>query len=640
MKLLYPTSLELDMDSLRGFAVELCPYNVAVPFADEHLDADIMVTWINTRANLADAAARLTHLKWVQALAAGPNDVLDAGFDTRRVTITVGAGIHDAAVAEHTIGLLLDGARRFYEARDCQLQKTWPARLGGPYPRAGEFRTLRGARVLVWGFGGIAAKLTPLLRAFGAEVRGVARRPGVRAGVEVLCDDQLPRLLPDTDALVMILPGSEATRDALDAARLALLPSHAWVVNVGRGISVDEDALADALDAGTLGGAALDVFKQEPLPADSRLWATPNLLISPHAAGGRPDGCTDLIAENLRSFLAGRPMKGVFQGGSRQLGLLGGQRAHDALNPLLLRAVAERRVRPAAVAAGQRVAANRGHHPLGAVDAALAEPPLHRRQPELHGLRGRYIAPLVRVEDGDAHPRVQVGHARDGARAADRQRRQQPVALARKRAERLGRKLCAHARHLGNAAARQLDADNVGVPAEAGEHVRVDVEPGHDAGEVVDEHGQRRGRGQRLEKGHNRRRGHGKVKVARHQHQRKVGARRRRRLGLGKHLVRALPPAADRNHQVRLGRRGGRARLLDKLRLFVRRQRHRLAVGAGNHDAVQTRRGQELEVRALHVPINLLRGRISKPRQAGHVDSRREGSTGSDGAHYSLWEEM
>ncbi|KJR87956.1 uncharacterized protein SPSK_07794 [Sporothrix schenckii 1099-18] len=314
MKLLYPTSLELDVDSLRGFAVELCPYNVAVPFADEHLDADILVTWINTRANLADAAARLTRLKWVQALAAGPNDVLDAGFDTSRVTITVGAGIHDATVAEHTIGLLLDGARRFYEARDCQLQKTWPARLGGPYPRAGEFRTLRGARVLVWGFGGIAAKLTPLLHAFGAEVRGVARRPGVRAGVEVLCDDQLPRLLPDTDALVMILPGSEATRDALNAARLALLPSHAWVVNVGRGISVDEDALADALDAGTLGGAALDVFKQEPLPADSRLWTTPNLLISPHAAGGRPDGCTDLIAENLRSFLAGRPMKGVFQG--------------------------------------------------------------------------------------------------------------------------------------------------------------------------------------------------------------------------------------------------------------------------------------------------------------------------------------
>ncbi|CAK7239459.1 MAG: hypothetical protein STHCBS139747_000890 [Sporothrix thermara] len=314
MKLLYPTSLELDIDSLRGFAVELVPYDVTKPFADDVLDADIMVTWINTKANLADAATRLKRLQWIQALAAGPNDVLDAGFDTSRVIITVGAGIHDDTVAEHTVGLLLDGARRFYEARDCQKQKQWPARLGGPYPRPGEFRTLRGARVLVWGFGGIAAALTPLLRAFGAEVRGIARTPGVRAGVEILSEDALPRLLPETDALVMILPGSEATRDALNRERLALLPAHAWVVNVGRGISVDEEALADALDAGKLGGAALDVFKTEPLPADSRLWMTPNLLISPHAAGGRPDGCTDLIAENLRKFLAGRPLKGVFRG--------------------------------------------------------------------------------------------------------------------------------------------------------------------------------------------------------------------------------------------------------------------------------------------------------------------------------------
>ncbi|CAK7225121.1 hypothetical protein SBRCBS47491_005784 [Sporothrix bragantina] len=314
MKLLYPTSLELDIDSLRGFAVQLVPYDVTKPFADDVLDADIMVTWINTKANLADAAARLHRLQWIQALAAGPNDVIEAGFDTSRVTITVGAGIHDDTVAEHTVGLLLDGARRFYEARDYQNQKKWPARLGGPYPRQGEFKTLRGAKVLVWGFGGIAATLTPLLKAFGAEVRGIARTQGVRAGVEILSEDALPRLLPETDALVMILPGSEATKDALNRERLALLPNHAWVVNVGRGISVDEEALADALDAGEIGGAALDVFKTEPLPAESRLWTTPNLLISPHAAGGRPDGCTDLIAENLRSFLAGRPLKGVFRG--------------------------------------------------------------------------------------------------------------------------------------------------------------------------------------------------------------------------------------------------------------------------------------------------------------------------------------
>ncbi|TPX14571.1 uncharacterized protein E0L32_005263 [Thyridium curvatum] len=309
MKLLYPTSIELDIQSLTGFAVELHPYNVKIPIPEEHIDADIIVTWINSKENLEDAARRMKNLKWIQALAAGPNDVLEAGFDRSRTTITMGLGIHDRTVAEHTLALLLSGVRKLYEMRDAQRRAEWPAHLGGPYPRRGELTSLRGARVLVWGFGGIARELAPLLAALGARVRGVARTPGVRHGVEVLGDDRLPELLPETDALVMILPGSSSTRHALDAERLGLLPRHAWVVNVGRGVCVDEGALADALERGQIAGAALDVFETEPLPASSRLWKAPNLLVSPHAAGGRPEGCTDLIAENLRLFLASRPLK-------------------------------------------------------------------------------------------------------------------------------------------------------------------------------------------------------------------------------------------------------------------------------------------------------------------------------------------
>ncbi len=101
------------------------------------------------------------------------------------------------------------------------------------------------------------------------------------------------------------------TRHALDADRLARLPRHAWVVNVGRGTTVDEDALAAALEAGRLGGAALDVFATEPLPADSPLWTAPNCVVSPHAAGGRPQGAEALIAENLRRCLAGQPLRNV-----------------------------------------------------------------------------------------------------------------------------------------------------------------------------------------------------------------------------------------------------------------------------------------------------------------------------------------
>lgn len=314
MKLLYPTSLKLDVQSLEGFSVALHPYDVkAASIPDEHLDADVLVTWTNSAANLKDAAARMKQLRWIQSLAAGPNDVLSAGFDTSRVTVTTGSGLHDRTVAEHALGLLLGAARRFYEMRDYQLRGEWPGHLGGPQPDRPKdaFRTLRDARVLVWGFGNIAKALVPSLLALGSHVKGVARSRGVRDGIEIYAEDDLPSLLPETDALVMILPGSDSTRHALNADRLKLLPKHAWVCNVGRGTSIDEDALADALEQGRIGGAALDVFETEPLPAPSRLWRAPNCIVSPHAAGGRPQDAEALIAYNLRRFNAGQPLKNV-----------------------------------------------------------------------------------------------------------------------------------------------------------------------------------------------------------------------------------------------------------------------------------------------------------------------------------------
>ncbi|ETS82332.1 hypothetical protein PFICI_04208 [Pestalotiopsis fici W106-1] len=313
MKLLYPTSLALDVQSLEGFSVDLQPYDVTKPIPEEHTDASALVTWTNTSANLSDAAKRLTNVRWIQSLAAGPNDVLGAGFDASKIKITTGSGLHDHTVAEHTLGLLLNAARRFYEMRDYQLQSKWPQHLGGPQPDRpkGKFTSLRDANILIWGYGNIAKSLAPHLTGLGAQVRGVARSAGVRNGVEVYGEDKLAELLPQTDALVMILPGSESTKHALNAERLKLLPNHAWVVNVGRGMSVDEDALLAALESSQIGGAALDVFDKEPLPESSKLWKAPNVIVSPHAAGGRPQGAEALIAENLRRFQAGQQLKNI-----------------------------------------------------------------------------------------------------------------------------------------------------------------------------------------------------------------------------------------------------------------------------------------------------------------------------------------
>ncbi|KAK4666306.1 hypothetical protein QC763_0071510 [Podospora pseudopauciseta] len=315
MKLLYPTSLVLDPAKITGFpTLTLHPYDVKSPtLPSEHHDAEILVTWANSKDNLTYAVKNLKDLKWIQSLAAGPNDVLSAGFDASKVKITTGSGLHDKTVAEHALGLLLNAARRFYEMRDYQLQGKWPGHLGGPQPdrEKGTFRTLRDARVTIWGFGNIAKSLTPHLVALGATVKGLARSKGVRDGIEVFGEDSLEDILKETDALVMILPGDASTKHALNRERLGYLPNHAWVVNVGRGTSIDEDALFEALEGEQIGGAALDVFETEPLPEGNKLYGAKNLILSPHAAGGRPQGAEELIVENMRKFLGGQELKNI-----------------------------------------------------------------------------------------------------------------------------------------------------------------------------------------------------------------------------------------------------------------------------------------------------------------------------------------
>lgn len=313
MKLLYPTSLVLDTSLLEGFpTVSLHPYDVkSSEIPAEHHDAEVLITWSNSPENLRHARNSLSKLRWIQSLAAGPNDVLGAGFDPSSVAIATGSGLHDRTVAEHALGLLLLAARRFDEMRDYQLQGKWPGHLGGPQPDRPKdrFTSLRDARVLVWGYGNIAKTLVPSLTLLGAKVKGIARSAGVREGIQVYDESSLPELLPETDALVMILPGSDSTYHALNAERIAKLPAHAWVVNVGRGTAIDEDALADALDNSRIGGAALDVFEKEPLPEGSRLWKAKNCFVSPHAAGGRPQGAEALIVDNLRRLLAGQTLR-------------------------------------------------------------------------------------------------------------------------------------------------------------------------------------------------------------------------------------------------------------------------------------------------------------------------------------------
>ncbi|MFD6175525.1 MULTISPECIES: NAD(P)-dependent oxidoreductase [unclassified Isoptericola] len=310
MKLLLPDALPLAPsvpDDVRTVV-----YDASSPVPDDHLDATALVTWGSTRQDLAAVAGRMPDLRWVQTLAAGPDDVLAAGFASD-VVLTCGTGLHSRTVAEHALTLVLGLVRRMPRMRRAQAEHRWASELGGLQPLRpdGAVTTLLGARVLIWGLGSIGGALAPLLRQLGADVRGVARSAGERGGVPVVAEADLDEELAGTDVLVMILPTTRATDRALDARRLAALPPGAYVVNVGRGSTVDEEALVDALRAGRLAGAALDVAATEPLPAGSPLWDAPGLVLTPHAAGGRPVGADELIAHNLRALRAGENLRNV-----------------------------------------------------------------------------------------------------------------------------------------------------------------------------------------------------------------------------------------------------------------------------------------------------------------------------------------
>lgn len=255
-------------------------------------------------------------LRWVQGTAAGTGEqLLSAGWsadDLARVRVTSAAGLHAEPLTEFALSGLLALLKDHDVLRQASADRQWLPR----WP----MRQLAGSTVAVLGMGGIGRRLAAALAALGAEVVAVRRRPDAGSDeVSEVVDrtvglDDLDDLLPQVDAVVSTLPGTPATRGLLDAGRLALLPPHAIVVNVGRGSVVDSGALVAALDAGRLRGAALDVTDVEPLPAGSPLWGRPDVVLSPHTAALTVEEDRRIIAlfaDNLARFLTGRPLRNL-----------------------------------------------------------------------------------------------------------------------------------------------------------------------------------------------------------------------------------------------------------------------------------------------------------------------------------------
>ncbi|CAH0125271.1 Glyoxylate/hydroxypyruvate reductase A [Arthrobacter sp. Bi83] len=305
MKVLVPTTIQLD----RLQPHEFVEYDVRAAIPKEHRDAEVLVVWQNPVDALDRAATELNGLKLVQTLASGADTILDAGF-VPSAAVCSGRSLHDGPVAEHVLALTLATVRRLDRLIDAQRRMHWDEEYMREQTAEGSrgLFTLDRAKVTIWGFGSIAARLAPLLTQLGADVEGIGRRTEFKNGYRITASTDAPGLLDSTDVLISLVPAGDPNTGLFGRTIFRALKPGAIFINAGRGTTVDESALLEALRSGVLRAAALDVVVTEPLPADSPLWGTENLIITPHVAGNRPQAASRLLERNLDALRTGAPL--------------------------------------------------------------------------------------------------------------------------------------------------------------------------------------------------------------------------------------------------------------------------------------------------------------------------------------------
>ena len=259
-----------------------------------------------------DLLPKAQQLRWLQAPQAAP----PAGYYTQAliahpVVVTNFREIYNDHIGAHIMAFVLAFARGLHDYIPRQLRREWR-----PDPLDTGVVHLPGATALIVGVGGIGAEAARLAAAFGMHVIGVdARRREAPPGVLKLDGpDALDSLLPRADFVILTVPHTPATEGFMNRARFRRMKRTAFFINIGRGRTTRLDDLVEALRAGEIAGAGLDVFEQEPLPAEHPLWAMPGVLLTPHTAGYGPhldDRRFEILLDNCRRFLAGQPLRNV-----------------------------------------------------------------------------------------------------------------------------------------------------------------------------------------------------------------------------------------------------------------------------------------------------------------------------------------
>jgi phosphoglycerate dehydrogenase-like enzyme len=257
----------------------------------------------------AETLTQSPRLRWVQGTSAGMGTRMETlGLRHTPLTVTTASGVHADPLAEFALAGILYFARGLPGLAADRRARVW---------RSGGSTGLAGRHALVVGAGRIGTRTAELLAAFGVTSTGVTRTPRDLGEpfAQAATRDALSDHLPGADILVLAAPITDETEAMIGAAEIAALPDGAIVVNVGRGATIDEDAMIDGLTSGKLGGAVLDVTRVEPLPDDSPLWSIDNVVLSPHTAanvGSENERIVEIFIDNLRRYLDGRSLRNLY----------------------------------------------------------------------------------------------------------------------------------------------------------------------------------------------------------------------------------------------------------------------------------------------------------------------------------------
>jgi phosphoglycerate dehydrogenase-like enzyme len=261
-------------------------------------EADVLVISGLWQNSLLDRAQKL---RFIQSIGAGTDQFPRDELAMRGIRLASARGVNARAVAEHAMALILALTRRLPEARDNQARRIWRGMIGDLAEREDE---LGGKTLLIVGLGDIGGRLARLAKAFDMRVIGLRRNPAAGRGMAdaVHRMEELGSLLPEADFVALSCPLTKETQDLIDAAALGRMKPSAHLVNVARGRVVDEVALVEALAAGRIAGAGIDVTTEEPLAANSPLWGMAQVLITPHTAGETrryEDNVIEILRDNL-----------------------------------------------------------------------------------------------------------------------------------------------------------------------------------------------------------------------------------------------------------------------------------------------------------------------------------------------------